>query len=290
GTKDSGDIHSFLGKDRDVPLHVVISTWTDLEGLKKTHAQAFADWKDSEERKGVMKFIGGGNSGFLNAGTDSGGVRYSYIGFTRTEEAGNEFFGYALFVRHAQKVHVVRVEVQLWAKKSQNIVEQHRCERVLRANIVNNRFVSVIPDAVGEWWEGGAQYRERTTLEEDMAEAKPFCSADILAPANFAKVHFLVKNILIKATLQASETDEPEALADLEKAREESLKLLKNLRKNMAEWYGRQRLAYQQAQLEGDRQGRETMNSIQADSEVIISDEFKQEDCRYRRIRRKEWE
>ncbi|MBP1583463.1 MAG: hypothetical protein J6866_05870, partial [Victivallales bacterium] len=265
-TQDGGNAEVFtrLGKLRDVPLHLLISTWKNQDELTKSHGQSFFDWIATMRQKHPeMNFNGEGRIVFINV-TQGAGVPVTVESYTR--RVGNDdFFGVLGYLRHADNVHLTLAEVPL--------SEQWRCEMLLRERIATN-FVVYAIKRTANWWEGSSHYRQHTSIDKDLEEAGRYQRRG--APALWEKIHLLTKSALIKAAQSGDE-----------EAQNRALEILRRLRSAQAAWYNTQKLAYQYAAKNEDK---ETMRSIQAMSESIFSSEFKDDDYRYDYIRRKFWE
>ena len=249
---------------RDVPLHIVVKSWKDKEGLKKDRSEAFEEWLATMRQKNPdMNFNGTGRVTFINI-TRGAGVPITVESYTRRVD-NDDYFGFAGYLRCADNVHVTLVEVPL--------IEQWRAEALLRDRLCGF-FILYAVGSTADWWEGTSRYREGTSIEEDLEEAARYLRRE--SPAFWEKIHHLTKSALVKAAYEGNEDSQAKAL-----------ELLKRLRTAQAGWYNTQKLAYQYAE---KNEKKYTKQSIQAMCESIFTSEFKEDDFRYDYIRRKIWE
>ena len=124
-----------------------------------------------------------------------------------------------------------------------------------------------------EHWEGAADYRKDSGVEQDLQEAETFMSRE--APVYWGRIFYLLRSALIKAAFNKNNEQ-------IERAQ----KMLIELREQQSVWFSTQKLAYQYAERNGDKN---SMRSIQAMSESVFSAEFQFADFRYDLIKRKDW-
>ncbi len=255
-------IRTKIGKHRDVPLCITAMSTEDKNTLTNGHAEAFASWMGvMREKDPTVNWSGDKNTLFVNTHRGSG-VPMSIVSYTR--RVGNDdFYGFAVFVRHAENTHAVLAEVPL--------KDRWRARRFFLQETAN-----MVIFAVGrtlDHWEGASQYRAGSAIGTDLKEAENFLKRE--APAYWGKIFYRIQSALVKGTLSGEEESVKTAKS-----------LLVKLRNQQTVWFNAQKLAYQYAEKNGDRR---TKESIQATCESVFSSEFQQSDYRYDLIKRKDW-
>ena len=256
------EIDTKIGKRQDVRLHIIATAVSDPATLRVDHGAAFDAWMERMRAKeSTLSFSGERRTIFLNTSVGAG-VPMSMITYSR--RIGNDdYWGYALFLRNAETIHTVMIEVP--------IGERWRATPLLRAQ-VPSMVIYAIKRSEGHW-EGGSSFREKTTPEQDIDEAARFMERE--APVYWGRIFYLIRSALIKATLSKDSARVSEAQ-----------NMLIKLRRQQTVWYNTQKLAYQYAQ-QSESFG--TMRSIQAMGESVFSVEFQYADFRYDLIKRKDW-
>lgn len=253
---------SKIGKLRDVPLFIEISTSKNLGSLKIGHTEAFAAWTDAmKEKFPTMTFSGDKITVFMNANRGSG-VPMTFRSYTR-RKGNDDFYGYALFVRNGQSTHTCLIEVPFSSR--------WRADMLLRMQVPS--MLLYAPIRTEEHWEGSSSYRKDSDVRQDLEEAFDLMEKE--APVYWGNIFYLLRSALIKATISNN-------VSQIAAAK----KMLVKMREQQFTWYNTQKLAYQYAKRNSDIS---TMNSIQATCESVFSSEFQNADNRYDLVKRKDW-
>jgi len=264
GDDNNAEIHTKIGKRLDVPLHILAASTKAPATLEQDHTEAFNNWMEAmREKEPTMSFGGDRTTVYLNTSRGAG-VPVSYVSYTRRVE-NDDFWGYALFVRCEDNEHAVMIEVPL--------SDQWRAEPFMHTQITE--MVIYASKLTEEHWEGASSYRKGTPVADDLREASSFMQRE--APVYWGRIYYLIRSALIKSA--KAENPDPEQIA-------EAKILLVKLRRQQTNWFNTQRLAWQYAFQNEDR---DTMNSIQAMGESVFSSEFQYSDYRYDLIKRKDW-
>ena len=264
GDDYNADILTKIGKRHDVNLHILATGVRDPATLEQDHPQAFDNWMEAmREKEPTLSFGGDRTTMFLNPSRGAG-VPLSVISYTRRVE-NDDFWGYALFVRNEDYVHSVMIEVSL--------ADQWRAEPFMRQQATG--MVIYAPKVTEEHWEGASSYRKDTSVATDLREASSFMQRE--APVYWGRIYYLLRGALIKSA-KAEKPDQEQIT--------EAKSLLVKLRRQQTNWFNTQRLAWQYAFQNEDK---ETMNSIQAMGESVFSSEFQYSDYRYDLVKRKDW-
>ena len=259
------EVFTFAGIRHDVPLHFQALTSSDTNSLVVGRERAFDGWlrnrrvedssfNPSTDRRKMWVCKSTGN-----------GVLVNYVSYTR--RIGEEdWYGYLLYLRFEDTTHVVFAEVLL--------KDRWRADPLLRGNL--DSFVRFAPRRAYEAWEGYDSIRPGEDPKSDMDEAERYFSPDgKLASAYWDAVWYRVRSALVKAK-------RGEKAKMLDRAR----KLLVRMRSAQSDWYAEQRNAWNQADRIGDERTKQT---LQVSAETAFSEDFRNCDDRYDRIKRKEW-
>ena len=264
GDEYNAEIHTKIGKRLDVPMHILATGVKDPATLEQDHPQAFDNWMEMmREKEPTMSFGGDRTTVFLNTSRGAG-VPLSIISYTRRVE-NDDFWGYALFVRNVDYVHSVMIEVPL--------ADQWRATPFMHQQVTG--MIIYAPKVTEEHWEGASSYRRDTTVATDLREASSFMQRE--APVYWGRIYYLLRSALIKSA-KAEKPDQEQIT--------EAKSLLVKLRRQQTTWFNTQRLAWQYAFQNEDK---DTMNSIQAMGESVFSSEFQYSDYRYDLVKRKDW-
>ena len=259
------EVFTFAGIQHDVPMHFQALTSSDTNSLVVGRERAFDGWLRAQRVK---------DSSF-NPSTDrrkmwvckstGNGVLVNYVTYTR--RIGEEdWYGYLLYLRFEDTTHVMFAEVLL--------KDRWRADPLLRGNL--DSFVRFAPRRAYEAWEGYDSIRPGDCPKCDLDEAERYFSPDgKLASAYWDSVWYRVRSALVKAK-------RGEKVKMLDRAR----KLLVRMRSAQSDWYAEQRNAWNQADRVGDERTKQT---LQASAETAFSEDFRNCDYRYDRIKRKEW-
>ena len=261
-TETGQEVWTRTGLRRDVPLHVDVQAEKSLSFLEVGREKAFEKWlharrlsdpsfNPSVERRRIWTNRKTGNGALFNS--------VSYV--RRIGE--DDWYGYVLFTRFEDVQHALFIEVPLR--------ERHRAESFLTSYLPN--FCIYATRRVPVLWEGADGWRAATSVRQDLDEAESYLRNK--APALWEKAWYLLRSGLIKAKKAGDE-----------KALQDGRRLLRQLRDDQGTWYATQKLAWEYAVRDG-RKG--DAQAVQALGESIFSSEFKDSDCRYDSIKRKDW-
>ena len=251
-----------IGKLQDVPLYIQATTENDLKTLKVEHNRAFDMWCEKMKEKDPSISFGADKVMYFLNRSYGGGVPMSFVSYTR-RKGSDDFWGYALFIRNAQNIHTIFLEVPF--------ADRWRAKKFLPYQLPGMVIYAVRRTA--EHWEGNESFRADSSVKDDLEEAEEFMKRE--APVYWGRIFYLIRSALIKATVSNNADDIAAAK-----------KLLVKLREQQSSWYNTQKLAYQYAERNGDKNA---MNSIQTMCESVFSAEFQSADFRYDLIKRKDW-
>lgn len=256
------DIETRIGKAQDVPFYISADSQNDLSTLKREHQEAFDIWcEQMRDKDPTISFSTDKATIFLNVHRGAG-VPMSYLSYTR-RKGNDDYWGYAIFIRKAQYIHTVLFELPFSSKwRGERFFKNYLCNMIIYA-----------PRRTSEHWEGTSSYRFNTDVEQDLEEANNFMKRE--APVYWGRIFYLLRSALIKSTL-----------ANDIKQVEQAQNILTELRDQQAIWFNTQKLAYQYAK---QNENKQSMLSIQAMCESVFSAEFQFADFRYDLIKRKDW-
>ncbi len=256
------EIFTAIGKQRDVPMHIVATKTIDKETLTKSREEAFQAWM-KQQKEADTSIVFSTLQEFIFTCQDSGsGVPFNRVAYTRRVE-NEDYYGYAVYLRYEDAIHTILIEVPLAAQWRSTAYFMNYLESM----------VIFAGKRAPEYWEGTSDYKKNSTIEEDFNEVKIYQKRK--SPVYWEKIHYSLISALIKAKQKGDE-------ASLNRAKS----LLETLRSEQSEWYSTQKLAYQ---LAFKNENKATMQSIQAMASSIFTPEFQQSDYRYELIKRKDW-
>lgn len=260
---DSGlEVWTRTGLRRDVSLHVEALTDKSPDFLEVGRERAFEAWlhtrrqsdpsfNPSVERRRIWTNRNKGN-----------GVLFNSVSYVR--RIGEEdWYGHLLFTRYEDAQHAIFIEVPLH--------DRYRAAPFLTSYLAD--FCFYAPRRVPLAWEGADDWRRETPIAQDLDEAEVYLRS--MAPALWEKCWYLLCSALIKAKKAGDETS-------LQTGR----RLLRQLREDQGTWYATQKLSWEYAVKRGRQ---DDIRSVQTLGETVFSAEFRDSDCRYESIRRKEW-
>ena len=262
--KDQIEVFSALGKNREIPLHILAKSWDDPASLELDRDAAFRKCVSMlQEKDNSLNVDSNRERIFVNTGLkDSAGVPLNFVSYTRRVE-NDDVFGYLIFFRYHQEQYIALMEVP--------VSTQWKTSFYLKSQIPNMFRISnaITPG----YWEGCSNYRKKSSIRDDLEEAR--IALMQRSPASWSRIFLCVRSALIKAQKQKRPPE-------LEQAK----RLLLKLRQLQAEWYSAQKLAYLYAE---NNQGKHTREIIQSNCESAFTAEFQNSDYRYDLIRRKVW-
>ena len=258
------EIFSFFGANREIPLHIIAKTWDDPKSLKIDRDVDFLNCqKMLQEKNNTLNFDNNvKETMFVNKDAkNSPGILLNYISYTRRLD-NDDVFGYLIFFRYQAQKYYAMMEIPLSMQG-----ESKRFQAFLP-------YMFKVTDAIPEkHWEGRSSFRKETTSKEDIEEARTTLLTK--SPAGWSRIYLCLSSALIKSKLKNQNEEVKEAR-----------QLLIKLRQMQYEWYSAQKLAYLQAEINGDKH---TKQLIQSNCEAAFTSDFQQFDFRYDLIRRKVW-
>ena len=258
------EVFSALGKNRDIPLHVLAKSWDDPASLDLDRHTAFQKCISMlKEIDNSLNVDSNDERIFVNTEIkESAGIPLNFVSYTRRVE-NDDVFGYLIFFRHHQENYISLMEVP--------ISTQWKTSFYLKSQIPN--MFRIANSITPGYWEGTSNYRKGSSIKDDIEEAR--IALMQRSPASWSRIFLCVRSALIKSQKQKRQ-------AELEQAK---LLLLK-LRQVQAEWYSTQKLAYLYAE---NNKEKNTLETIQSNCESAFTAEFQNSDYRYDLIRRKVW-
>ena len=258
------EVYSALGKNRDIPFHIIAKSWDDSASLEINRKDDFKKCLELlQEKDNTISFDSNDGMFFVNTELkDSAGVPLNYVSYTRRLD-NDDVFGYLVFFRYQNEKYIGLFEVPLSTQWKTNTYIRNQLPFMFR-----------IADSITvTHWEGTAHYKRSTTAREDLEEARSELVQK--APANWSRIFLCLQSALVKAQKD-----------NLEEEREQGKMLLEKLRQIQTEWYNAQKLAYLYAQ---NTKSQVTIQQIQSSCESAFTSEFQYTDFRYDLIRRKVW-
>ncbi len=259
------EVWTFAGIRRDVPMHFQVATATSTNELTIGRDRSFDAWLKMQ-RSADISFNPSTDRHRMWVCRESGnGILVNYVSYTR--RIGEEdYYGYLLYLRFEDTTHAIFAEVLL--------KDRWRADPLLRGNL--SSFVWFAAKRAPAAWEGHDSIRPGNCPKCDLDEAERYFSHDgKLAAADWDAVWYRVRSALVKSKRSGN-------VKELSRARS----LLLRLRAVQADWYAEQRSAWNMADRCDDSRMK---RSIQASGEAAFSEDFRNYDYRYDRIRRKEW-
>lgn len=233
-TKSDGNNHEImtaLGKNMDVPFHIVFTVSTLPDGFRKTRRKSFDEWRKRVSEQNGFAFLDDPEQEFYRP-TESG-FPYYRLSYTR-QDKNFRWQGYASYMRYHDKELILLREVpasHFW-----------RSEQVLQSF---GAFV-VSPAMVDHYWEIPA---ERMT--EDSTRLLQRASFELrknIAATVWDDVDLMLRTLLCRAY----ETNDPVLISAV-------VPLWREFREKQQIWYSQCCLAFQTYQTAGNSEG---MNRI----------------------------
>jgi pSer/pThr/pTyr-binding forkhead associated (FHA) protein len=216
-------LSGYVGRDRDVPMRIIVQEELDLRFASMAPERIVEDWIEMISASGGAWRIDKPSRLALFYG-DKNGVPYFRATYLR-DDKGASWFGIANICRHGRRRIVVRAEAPA--------VEQVRTEKLL-----TSRLVYVADEFQFTYWPF-TKIGENVPVGEALEQARR--DLERMAPGTWMSLDKLLCGVLSRAV--------PAEDAETEK---ESLRLLAKLRENQALWFNSQQLAYESALFRGD--------------------------------------
>lgn len=248
-------VETVAGRDRDVPMRIVLSRKRSPEFLHEDRMTSLQNWI-KEISSGGAHWNFGQPSEIFFIGKDNG---LPCISVTYSREYENQsWYGEALFFRAGDE-RIVR------------LVEIPASERVRGADFIGSfPFLFFSERYVTDHWEGGKEVLSGKS-EDMLNEAKLLLTK--MSPVMWDKIMRLLRGVLVNAATTRNE-----------ELRERALEQLRKLRKNQRDWYNAQRIAYLKEKALGNDRGADVIRDACA---AVFSSE---DDLRNLNIRRNRWE
>lgn len=245
-------VKTVVGRDRDVPLRLILEERTDPREGEISRETALEEWvQQMRESGGRWNFDPPSAVFFIGRDNGIPAVSVSY-----QREGETPVFGVATLFRHGLRRVVLRAEVPA-------------AERVRAEAIVNTLFLNVSQDFVIKYWEGTPEAPKGEPADL-IRQAR--LELEHVAPATWVQIESMIINALRKAVKNGNREQEDEAM-----------KLLLRLRDSQATWFNSQRIAYFKAMAQNNpRQAARIAEFCKA---VFSS----QNDQRYYAVRKNDW-
>jgi len=248
-------VTSRIGRDRDVPLRVILSVKTSPAFLHEDRIATLKNWmKEVSASGGHWNFNQPSDLFFIGQNNGLPCISVAY----RREADNQSWYGEALFFRNGNERIVRQAEIP-------------SNERIRGENLISNTpFLHFSPAWIKNHWEGSAE-QIRGDSNEVLNEARLLLSK--MSPVTWNKTFVLLRHVLTQATLSGNQ-----------KLRDEALGQLRLLRDRQLIWYNAQRIAYlKEISNKNEGAAARIKDSCEA---VFCSDD----DLRYLNIRRNIWE
>ncbi len=257
GKTSAGDmiVETAAGRDRDVPMRIVLSRKRSAAFLREDRMVTLQNWI-REISSGGAHWNFGQPSEIFFIGRDNG---LPCVSVTYSREYENQsWYGEALFFRNGDE-RIVR------------LVEIPASERIRGADFIGSfPFLFFAERFIADHWEGGKEVLSGKP-EDMLNEAKLLLTK--MSPVMWDKIMRLLRGVLVNAVTTRND--------DL---RERALEQLRKLRKNQRDWYNAQRIAYLKEKALGNDRGADVIRDACA---AVFSSE---DDLRNLNIRRNRWE
>lgn len=216
-------ISGYVGRDRDVPMRIIVQEELDLRLASLTRDQVVADWTEMAAESGGVWRINKPSKLAVFFG-DKNGIPYSRVTYLRDDD-GSSWFGVASIFRYGRRRIVVRAEAPA--------VEQARVEYLL-----SSRLVYVADEMQFTYWPY-IRIGDKVPVSEALEQVRH--DIERMAPGTWMSLDHMLCGLLSRVVV-----------AQDSKTEKECLRLLSKLRKHEALWFNSQQLAYESARFGGD--------------------------------------
>ena len=237
-------IHSFLGKNAEVPLQIIMQREISSDYVYENRNTALQNAlrRLSENGKEQYNFENSPTSEFLRPayGQSENGLLVDKLAYQR--DAGKSYFGILRFFRYANTNYIVRAEVP--------------AEEKLRALPVLNgdSFIVIHPQFVKRHWEGSQDY-SKSDITKTILSTKDELQRN--SPMQYPRLEREIKGILAQALYENNK-----------KIYSEAQTLLRTLRTRQQQWYNGQKIRWFSAVTEKNKA---EMSKIRNDCEAVFS-------------------
>lgn len=216
-------LSGFIGRDKDVPMRIIVQEEQDLRLATLTREQIVADWIEMIAESGGAWRINKPSTLAVFFG-DKNGIPYTRVTYLR-DDGGKSWFGVANVMRHGRRRIVVRAESLA--------VEQARVEYLLSSRLV------YVADAFQYSYWPYTKIGDKVPVEVALEQVRH--DLERMAPGTWMSLDKMLCGLLSRVV--------PTGDAGTEK---ECLRLLVKLRENEALWFNSQQLAYESALVRGE--------------------------------------
>ena len=186
-------VETYIGRDRDVPLHLKLVCEKSRDFLVKPRNKLFEEKRKMLEEAGGWNFLAASPVGFL--GPDNG-IPYREVQYLRSEKTPTEtrqWFGHLIFVVHGDCALTFTREIPA--------VEQWRGGTFL----ARETMLMFGDQIIAGHWEGRADFRDEP-IESMLAEADGLLSRR--SPLLWKDAEFLLQSVMIKSGGSGKNYDE----------------------------------------------------------------------------------
>ena len=222
------EIHTFLGKEADVPLIITVQREISDEFVYENRINALQSTlrRLSERKNEQFNFDSSPTSEFLRPdfGESENGLLVDKLAYQR--DTGNSFFGILRFLRFEKTNYIVRAEVPAQEK--------------LRALPILNSdtFIAIHPSFIRSHWEGNDEY-SKGNIVRTIVGVKDELQRN--SPMQYPRLEREIKGILAQSLYEKNKTVYKEAKS-----------LLVLLRTRQQQWYNGQKIRWFSAVREND--------------------------------------
>lgn len=177
-------VDTYIGRDRDVPLHLKLTCEKSQDHLKKSRNQLFDEKRRKLEEAGGWNFLATSPVGFLGP---NNGIPYREVQYLRSEKTASEtlqWFGHLIFAVHGDCILTFMREIPA--------VEQWRGGTFL----ARETMLLFGDQIINGHWEGRHDFRDEP-IESMLAEADGLLS--LRSPLLWKDAEFLLQSVMIKS-------------------------------------------------------------------------------------------
>ena len=177
-------VDTYIGRDRDVPLHLKLTCEKSQDHLKKSRNQLFDEKRRKLEEAGGWNFLATSPVGFLGP---NNGIPYREVQYLRSEKTASEtlqWFGHLIFAVHGDCILTFTREIPA--------VEQWRGGTFL----ARETMLLFGDQIINGHWEGRHDFRNEP-IESMLAEADGLLS--LRSPLLWKDAEFLLQSVMIKS-------------------------------------------------------------------------------------------
>ena len=177
-------VDTYIGRDRDVPLHLKLTCEKSPEYLRKSRNRLFDEKRRELEDAGGWNFMATSPVGFLGP---NNGIPYREVQYLRSEKTASEtlqWFGHLIFAVHGDCALTFTREIPA--------VEQWRGG----AFLARETMLLFGDQIIDGHWEGRHDFRDEP-IESMLAEADGLLS--LRSPLLWKDAEFLLQSVMIKS-------------------------------------------------------------------------------------------